>query len=106
MIQVSIHNQSNLIQVIELKGHAQSGEYGKDLVCSGVSAIVYGIANTLAKKRFYPENVLIDLQEGYVRIEVIQSCPEIQLILETFEISLETVEEAYPQYLKILKTEV
>ena len=49
MIKVLIKNNNKYITHIQIKGHADFGEYGKDLVCAGVSAIATGICNTLAK---------------------------------------------------------
>ena len=52
MIKVQIKRNNKYITQIKIKGHAQFGEYGKDLVCAGVSAVATGICNTLAKKGF------------------------------------------------------
>ncbi len=38
MIKVQIKRNNKYITQIKIKGHAQFGEYGKDLVCAGVSA--------------------------------------------------------------------
>ena len=35
---------------IEINGHAQSDEYGKDLVCAGVSSIANGIVVVFEKQ--------------------------------------------------------
>lgn len=37
MIKVQIKRNNKYITQIKIKGHAQFGEYGKDLVCAGVS---------------------------------------------------------------------
>ena len=50
MIKVQIKRNNKYITQIKIKGHAQFGEYGKDLVCAGVSAVATGICNTLSKK--------------------------------------------------------
>ena len=52
MIKVQIKRNNKYITQIKIKGHAQFGEYGKDLVCAGVSAVATGICNALAKKGF------------------------------------------------------
>lgn len=41
MIKVQIKRNNKYITQIKIKGHAQFGEYGKDLVCAGVSAGSY-----------------------------------------------------------------
>ena len=55
MIKVQIKRNNKYITQIKIKGHAQFGEYGKDLVCAGVSAVATGICNALAKKGFLEE---------------------------------------------------
>ena len=42
MIKVQIKRNNKYITQIKIKGHAQFGEYGKDLVCAGVSAVATG----------------------------------------------------------------
>ena len=105
MITVIIQKHNQQIKDIEVSGHANSAEYGKDLVCAGVSTVCVGIANVLAKKGFLKQGT-IDVEEGFVHVKVNQSSDMIQVVLETFEILLETVEESYPKYMKITKMEV
>ena len=49
MIKVQIKRNNKYITQIKIKGHAQFGEYGKDLVCAGVSAV---FAMLLLKRDF------------------------------------------------------
>lgn len=105
MIKVVIKRDNNQIFEIKVSGHANSAEYGKDLVCAGVSTACIGIANALAKKDFLSYGN-IEIKEGYTYIKVNQFQDQFQLILETFETILETIEESYKQYIKITKMEV
>ena len=99
------HNQS-IVQVT-VSGHAQSAEYGKDLVCAGVSTICVGIANTLVQYQFLSQHLgTIELKEGLIDIKVHQDNEQIQVVLGTFEVMLKTVEESYSKYMKIEKMEV
>ena len=96
MIKVQIKRNNKYITQIKIKGHAQFGEYGKDLVCAGVSAVATGICNTLAKKGFLEEKkCAIILKNVYENDEIMQ------VILETLVISLESFTEDYHQYIKI-----
>lgn len=105
MITVIIQKHNQQIKDIEVSGHANSAEYGKDLVCAGVSTVCVGIANALVKRDFLNQGT-IDVEEGFVHVKVNQSSDEVQVVLETFETLLETVEESYPKYMKITKMEV
>ncbi len=105
MITVIIQKHNQQIKDIEVSGHADSAEYGKDLVCAGVSSVCVGIANALVKRNFLNHGT-IDVEEGFVHVKVNQGSEVIQVVLETFETLLETIEEAYPKYMKITKMEV
>ena len=48
MINVSIYkNADNLITGFKLSGHAQYSEYGTDIVCAAVSALVINTINSI-----------------------------------------------------------
>lgn len=99
------HNQS--ILQIKVSGHAQSAEYGKDLVCAGVSTACIGIANALVHYQFLSKNLgTIEIKDGFIDIKVHQDNDQIQVVLGTFELMLKTVEESYSKYMKIEKMEV
>ena len=107
MIQVVIKEKNQQILDIEVSGHAKSAEHGKDLVCAGVSTACVGIANALVKNHFLKDQLgNLDIQKGYVHIEVLKSQKDIQVVLETFVTILETIEESYAKYMKITKMEV
>ncbi len=107
MIKVIVrHNKNKHINEINVSGHAKSAEYGKDLVCAGVSSACVGIANALVKNKFFDENMgTIDLKEGKLQIKVNHSNNNVQVVLETFVTILETIEESYSKYIKITKME-
>ena len=105
MIKVLIKKRQSNILSIKVTGHANSAEYGRDLVCAGVSTVGIGILNTLDKKGYLTSSIDYEMNEGFMNIEVTDWNKEIQLILETFEISLMTIEESYPDYIKIRRME-
>lgn len=47
MIKVKISNENNITSFITITGHANYDEYGKDIVCSGVSSIVITTVNAI-----------------------------------------------------------
>ena len=49
MIRIKIQRQENLIKEINLLGHALYDDYGKDIVCAGVSAILTTSVNAALK---------------------------------------------------------
>ena len=102
MIKVQIKRNNKYITQIKIKGHAQFGEYGKDLVCAGVSAVATGICNTLAKKGFLEEKkCAIILKHGNIMIDGSDNEEIMHVILATLVIRVESFTEDYHQYIKI-----
>ena len=106
MIKVIVRHKNKQIKEIKVSGHAKSAEYGRDLVCAGVSSAVVGIANALVKNNFLTDNMgTIDLKEGNLQIKVFNGNNNVQVVLETFVTILETIEDTYSKYIKITKME-
>ena len=107
MINVLIKKKENQIINLKVIGHANSDEYGKDLVCAGVSTACIGVLNMLVKKDFLTNYLgKIEIDEGYINIVVDCSDDVCQVVLETLETTLETMVEDYGQFIKISKVEV
>lgn len=47
MIQVTVTYRQNHLTALKCTGHAGAEEKGRDLVCAGVSCILFGLANAL-----------------------------------------------------------
>ncbi|ENH97960.1 hypothetical protein J416_02861 [Gracilibacillus halophilus YIM-C55.5] len=107
MIQVLIERKNHDITAYTVKGHADSGPYGHDLVCAAVSAITFGAANAVS------ELCEIDLyvdqagdEGGYLHIAIPSQVDEAILkkaawLLEGMLVSLQSVESEYGQFLSI-----
>ncbi len=107
MIKVLIKNNNKYITHIQIKGHADFGEYGKDLVCAGVSTVGIGAMNMLAKKGFLAKGLgTIEINEGYINVVVNHTDEVCQVVLETLVVTLETMVESYGRFIKISKVEV
>ncbi|WP_455683564.1 ribosomal-processing cysteine protease Prp [Thomasclavelia sp.] len=107
MINVLIKKKQNQIINLKITGHAGSDVYGKDLVCAGVSTAGVGVLNMLSKKGFLDKHLgTIEVDEGYINIVVNQVDEVCQVVLETLEVTLDTMVENYGQFIKISKMEV
>ena len=73
MIKVSIISSGEIVNGLEVKGHANFAEHGKDLVCAGVSCIITGGFNALNK-----EDVEVTV-EFYYDIIAILSYKELEI---------------------------
>lgn len=47
MVEVTVRRSENGIEEVVISGHANAGKYGSDIVCSAVSAISFGILNSI-----------------------------------------------------------
>lgn len=103
MIQVRVQKSKQSIRKIIVKGHANSDEYGHDLVCAIVSGIIVGLCNALDQLTDVHDMVV---NEGYVEIAITRPNEKTDLILETGLIQLKTAEEVNQDYLQIKVTEV
>ncbi len=104
MVNVKIKKEGSNILEVEVSGHADSDEIGYDLVCAGVSTACVGIGNELGKRDFLDYGSIV-LRSGYCHI-IVNRLNEIhQVVLETFETILKSIEESYGDYLKIIETE-
>lgn len=97
MIKVKRIYSNNVLCGLEVKGHANSNESGKDLICAAVSSILTGGFNALVKDEI--EEVILD--EGYAKVMVDESASISLQVLRVIEIQLLTIEESYPKYINI-----
>ncbi|CAM4232557.1 ribosomal-processing cysteine protease Prp [Lacicoccus alkaliphilus] len=103
MIRVDIHkDQAGRIESFEMSGHAGFGEYGKDIVCAGASAVVFGNVNAVLSMTESDPGIELDDDGGYLHFDVDDPDDEkLQTILEAMIISLKTIEEEYSEHIRI-----
>ena len=100
MIKVKVEKEKGYFKKISILGHAMYDEYGKDIVCSAVSAISIGALNALRNI----ENYAITQKEGLVIIESKnESSYEDNIILQTMLTQLKTIEQSYPKFIQIVR---
>ncbi len=104
MIRVTIHTKNSDILEMEVKGHADSAEYGKDLVCAGVSSITTGLLNALDE--YCKDTCELELRSGYVHVKVNENTHDNQLILAVGITQLETIALTNKEFIRIEKMEV
>lgn len=106
MIYVKILQFNNNIIGFEVEGHAGYSEYGKDIVCSAVSAIcesaVLGITKVIKlncefKKDDTKGKLKLILDKNVNQVDL----KDAQIIFRTMKISLEDLLENYNKYIKM-----
>ena len=83
---------------LDVKGHAEYGEYGKDLICASVSSILFGFMNALDELQ---ENVEIRQSENRITVEDHSGSGTVQDYFELVIIQLKTIEESYGDFIKV-----
>lgn len=108
MITVEIRRKENQIVEIEVKGHADYDRYGKDIVCAGTSAVMFGGLNAIA--HFFADDLSrfqVRMNDGvtWLRINDLEE-KRVQTVLETLVIQFKTIEETYSKYIHVKEQEV
>ena len=95
-VKVEIHDEA--YKKLSVKGHADSADYGKDLICASVSSIMFGLLNAIdmADKR-----VVINVKDNLIEVINDGDNTKINNYLELAVLQLKTIEESYSQYIKI-----
>lgn len=81
-------------------GHANYDEYGKDIVCAGVSALVQALIGWLEENHYKANCISVDPKDG----EVIISCEggeDIAAVFNMTSIGLEQIASCYPNHVQI-----
>ena len=98
MIEVNYSLRQEKYSLISVKGHAGFGDPGKDLICSAVSSIFYGLMNALDEIEVGSE---IYDNEEVIEIRILNDDEIIQNYIHLVLIQLKTIEYSYGDYIKI-----
>lgn len=106
MITVTVYRDDQMITAFELSGHAESGPYGYDLVCAGVSAVSFGAVNAVLELCQVELDIEQGSEGGYLHVAIPDSGNEainrkVQLLFEGMIVSLKTIEREYSQFIMI-----
>lgn len=99
MIKVEIKHQEDYIVLMKVSGHALFDDFGKDIVCAGVSSVMVGLLNALDLKTDY----LVEIHEDDQSMMVSTQQPNAtgQMICEVGLIQLQTIANQFPKNIKI-----
>lgn len=86
---------------VEIKGHAMYDDFGKDIVCSGISSIVTTSVNAILT--FNKNYIKYTIKDDLFTIEVNEHNEIVDNLLNNMINMLEEVEKDYPKNIKIRK---
>ena len=98
MIKAVYEVKDGLFKSLEVKGHALSDDYGKDLICASVSSIMFGFMNALDE---LDEVVKIKQLTNSIKIVNHSNSKQVQNYFELVIIQLKTIEESYGDFIKV-----
>ena len=104
MINVSIYkNADNLITGFTLSGHADYSEYGSDIVCSAVSALVINTINSIENFTSDKFHLNQDEKKGLMEFHVVSPMSSnANLLLSSLALGLQGIAEEYTdKYIKL-----
>ncbi len=106
MIQATFTRLDNVLESVELTGHAGSGEYGFDIVCAAVSALSINLVNSL--EVLMDCTVDLDINEidgGYMKIDIShvaqKTNEKVQLLFESFLLGMTNLAENSKEFVSI-----
>lgn len=106
MIQATFTRLDNVLESVELTGHAGSGEYGFDIVCAAVSALSINLVNSL--EVLTDCTVDLDINEidgGYMKIDIShvteKTNEKVQLLFESFLLGMTNLAENSKEFVSI-----
>ncbi len=104
MISVSIYkNAENLITGFRLSGHADYSEYGSDVVCSAVSALVINTINSIENFTSDQFRLEQDEKKGIMDFHVMDPMSSnTNLLLSSLALGLQGINDEYSdKYIKL-----
>ena len=94
----------NRLSSIFASGHADAGEYGEDIVCAAVSAILQ--AARLGLEAYVKIDVGAEQSPGDLRIRLPESKRDdaaVKAIVATAELSVEQIAKQYPAHVAVTR---
>ena len=109
MVKVIIKFKNNNINSFEFRGHANSAEYGQDIVCASVSGISQTILLGLID--ILDDNIKYKIESGYLYFIIpnnidIDILGKVNVLTNTLMLGLENIKKNYSDYIYIKKEEV
>ena len=99
MINVKVLSMKNHIDRIDILGHADYEEYGKDIVCSSVSSIVTTTVNGIYEINKDYLNVKEE-KDGMI-ITILKNDDVCDKLIKNMLSLLQELEESYPENIKV-----
>ena len=98
MIKINIKKEEEIITEIKISGHAKYDEYGKDIVCAGVSSALITTVNACLT---FDNNSIYYEEKNQFSLKNIKKDDITNKLLSNLENILKNIESTYNKYVKI-----
>lgn len=103
MIRINFFKKDDMLTGFECKGHAETANYGNDVLCAFVSSACYMAANTVTE--ILRLNADARAESGYMRLSIKKSPEKAQDILNGLKLHFTELKKDYPEKIEIRFTE-
>lgn len=110
MIEATMYKSSNdELYSFKITGHAESGPYGHDLVCSAVSALSISTVNSLESLAGIKPHIQTNEDEsGYLHVFIEKDLKDerhliAQTLMQHLALSLKNIQDEYDEYIKVIE---
>ena len=104
MIRVTWEQRGRTL-TLRVKGHAGSAPAGQDLICAGITALVYGLAQTVWENREQlEEEPQVHLSPGDAQIQAKAKPPDTKTLKGAFQTAIngaKLLAVHYPEYVQL-----
>ena len=84
---------------IEISGHAGYAEYGKDIVCAGVTALTQTLIQSI--ENLTDDKIEYRISPGKVEVEYGNLSEKSKTLVDSFFIGICLIAEEFPEYVKV-----
>ena len=101
MINIVVTNKDNKIKKVNILGHALYDDYGKDIVCSGVSSVVITSVNAIMS--FNKNYISYESKKDNFEITINEHNEIVDNLINNMINMLKDIENDYPKNVKFRK---
>lgn len=84
---------------IEISGHAGYAEYGKDIVCAGVTALTQTLIQSIDD--LTDDKIEYRISPGKVEVEYRNLSEKSKTLVDSFFVGICLIAEEFPEYVKV-----
>lgn len=100
MTNIKVLKKDEYIANIEVKGHSDYDDIGKDIVCASISSMVTLVINSIV--RFNENAIEYTVKDGYINIDIKMHNEYIDTLLISLIDLLQDLAKSYPKNVKII----